>query len=296
MKEKKKILILGVTGMLGHTLFFYLKNNNDYIVYGTARNLTPLYSFFKSRYSDYLIDHVDADNFDSIKTVIERIHPDFVINCIGIIKQLPVSKDPLVSIYINSLLPHKIAEVCKTAGSILVHFSTDCVFDGRRGSYIESDLPTAEDLYGKTKYLGEVYYSNCITLRTSIIGHELKGKLGLVEWFLSQKEIVQGYVNAIFSGFPTIEIARILDEYVFKNENLQGLYHVSSKPISKFDLLKIIAEQYGKKIKLLPFYDVYVNRSLDSTRFKDATGYTPPTWSELIKNMYLKYKSLPYVH
>jgi len=242
-RKKKKILILGVTGMLGHALFFYLKNNNKYTVYGTARNPSPLRYIITSDLSDHLIDHVDGDHFDSVKMVIEKTYPDYVVNCIGIIKQLPVSKDPLVSIYINSLLPHKIAEVCKNVGSRLVHFSTDCVFDGRKGNYIENDRSTAEDLYGKTKYLGEVYHSHCITFRTSIIGHELKGKLGLVEWFLSQKDTVQGYVNAIFSGFPTIEIARILDEYVFKNKNLQGLYHVSSKPISKYDLLKIIAVQ-----------------------------------------------------
>jgi len=292
-QKTKKVLILGVTGMLGHALFFYFRNNSQYTVYGTARALEPLVSIVKSDFSDQLIDKVHAEHFDTLKKVIERIRPDYVVNCIGIIKQLPVSKNPLISIYMNSLLPHKIAELCGEIGSRLIHFSTDCVFNGRKGNYIESDLSTAEDLYGKTKYLGEVNYSHCVTLRTSIIGHELKGKLGLVEWFLSQINPVQGYVNALYSGFPTVEIARVLDEFIFQNDELHGLYHLSSEPISKYELLKLIARQYEKDIKIIPFFDIYINRSLDSSRFKNLTGYKSPTWPDLIKNMYHNFKNMP---
>jgi len=171
----------------------------------------------------------------------------------------------------------------------MIHISTDGVFDGKRGGHTERDEVNISDVYGMSKFLGEVNYPHCLTLRTSIIGHELKGKRGLVEWFLSQKKDVRGYTKAIYSGLPTIELAEIISDYILPNDNLAGIYHVSSEPISKYDLLCLIADRYVKKIEIKPSDKVAIDRSLDSSIFRSLTGYTPPSWPELINKMYLDY-------
>lgn len=288
--RNKRLLILGATGMLGHTLFEQLSRVNDFDVHATARSTEGLPGVFTSRLIERIKGSVDADNFDSILRVLAEVKPDVVINCIGIIKQLPVAKNPLISISINSLFPHRLALACKVVGARLIHVSTDCVFDGAKGSYTEKDESNATDLYGRTKFLGEVYYPHCVTLRTSIIGHELKGRHGLIEWFLSQEGQARGFTKAIYTGFPTVEMARIIAEYAIPNSDLSGLYHVSSEPISKYDLLKLVAEQYGKLIELVPYEGFQCDRSLDSSRFRRITGYTPPSWPEMIKEMRLDYQ------
>jgi dTDP-4-dehydrorhamnose reductase len=285
-----RILILGATGMLGHKLFAALSQNSSYEVLGAVRTSERASSWFSPALIKNLRAGVDADNFDTVIRIIAETKPEIVINCIGIIKQTPLAKDPLISININALFPHKLAFVCKAAGARLIHISTDCVFNGAKGSYTEEDPADAEDLYGKTKNLGEVTYPHCVTLRTSIIGHELKGKLGLMEWYVSQKKVVKGYTNVIFSGFPTIEVARIIDEFVIPRPDLRGLYHVSSPPVAKYDLLKLVAEHYKRKVKLEPYDDIYCDRSLDSSAFKAATGYQPPGWPELVEKMHDDFK------
>ncbi len=171
----------------------------------------------------------------------------------------------------------------------MIHISTDCVFDGKKGNYSDNDHANADDLYGRTKYLGEVTYPHCVTLRTSIIGHELKGRYGLIDWFLSQEGHTRGYTRALYSGFPTIELARIISDYVLPNESLSGTYHVSSDTISKYELLKKVAQKYGKKIDIEPFSDFVLDRSLDSSLFMEKTGYIPPSWSDLIDEMHNDY-------
>ncbi len=281
-----RILILGATGMLGHKLFAALSQNRSYEVLGAVRTLEKTSEWFSPALVKNLRAGVDADNFDSVIRTIAETKPEVVINCIGIIKQTPLAKDPLTSININALFPHKLAFVCGAAGARLIHISTDCVFSGTKGGYTERDPADAEDLYGKTKNLGEVTYPHCVTLRTSIIGHELKGKLGLIEWFMSQRGVVKGYTDVIFSGFPTIEAARIIDEFVIPCHGLHGLYHVSSQPISKYDLLKMVAEHYQREVKIEPYGGIHCNRSLDSSAFKAATGYKPPEWLELVEKMH----------
>lgn len=284
-----RILILGVTGMLGHTLFTRLSERDNPDVYATARNTERLSRWFMPELLTKIRGGVDADNFDSVQRALTEVKPDVVINCIGIIKQLPIAKDPLISITINSLFPHQLAQACKAVGARMIHISTDCVFSGDKGNYTEKDLPDANDLYGRTKLLGEVDYSHCVTLRTSIIGHELKGRYGLIEWFLAQEGRVRGFTKAIYSGFPTVEMARIIADYVIPNTDLKGLYHVSSEPISKYDLLKLVAERYGKKIEIEPFADFVLDRSLRSDRFRETTGYRPPSWPELVDKMYREF-------
>lgn len=287
MNKKKKILILAGSGMLGHLLLRYFSAYPEYDVHATARSLAGLQKHFPDDLlARFRPDSVDANYFDSVIRALASVHPDVVINCIGIIKQLPLADDPLTAITVNALLPHRISLISRTAGARLIHISTDCVFDGRKGMYTENDQSNAEDLYGRTKYLGEVSYPHCVTLRTSIIGHELKGGYGLIEWFLSQTQKVRGFRKAIYSGFPTIELARIIRDYVLPNPELSGIYHVSSEPISKYDLLRLVAERYGKEIEIESYDDFVQDRSLDSSLFRKTTGYQPPSWDKLVEMMH----------
>lgn len=282
----KKVLILGGTGMLGHTLFTQLFLQPELDVHATARTLNGLSRWFSPLLLEKMWGNVEADNFDSITGVIASIRPDVVINCIGLIKQLPLAEDPLRAITINSLLPHRVAKVCCAAGARMIHISTDCVFDGKKGNYTENDLSNAVDLYGRSKFLGEIDYPHCVTLRTSIIGHELKDRYGLIEWFLAQTGKVRGFTNAIYSGFPTIELARIINQLILPNPDLKGIYHLSSDPISKYELLKLIAEKYSKNIEIEPYANFCLDRSLNSSIFRRSSGYTPPPWPELIDSMH----------
>ncbi len=284
--SKERILILGVTGMLGHTLFKEMNKNQNFEVFGTTRSKNGLEAYFTQKELLKIREEVDADNFDTVIRAIASVQPTIIINCIGIIKQLPISKDPLTAITVNAQLPHRLSLVTRTAKARLIHISTDCVFDGKKGDYTEKDLSTAEDLYGKTKYLGEVHYPHCVTLRTSIIGHELKTNYSLVDWFMSQNGEINGFTQAIYSGFPTIEMVNIISNYVIPNQELSGLYHVSSSAISKYDLLNIIKNIYKKDIKINAFDDFVLDRSMNSDKFKEATGYKSPSWDELIADMY----------
>ncbi|WP_265820664.1 dTDP-4-dehydrorhamnose reductase family protein [Geovibrio ferrireducens] len=281
-----KVLILGGSGMLGHKLWQIL--SNDYQVYISLRRSNSMLEALKGE-KMFIRHDVDALNFDSITRALASIEPDIVINCIGLIKQLPIANDPLSSITINSQLPHRLSLICKTAKIRLIHISTDCVFSGSKGNYVEDDDSDAKDLYGRSKYLGEVYYPHTVTLRTSIIGHELGGHLGLVDWFLKQKGSVRGFSKAIFSGFSTLELAKIIREHVIENTLLSGLYHVSTQPVSKFHLLEMINKVYKTDTQILPFDGVDINRSMCGSRFIKATGYSVKDWDTLIYEMYEDY-------
>lgn len=285
----KKVLILGGSGMLGHTLFRHLALQPNLDVYATVRSPKGLSLWFSQDLLKKICADVDANNFDSVTNIITSIQPDIVINCIGLVSESRIANDLLSLINVNARFPHRVAFLCQTVGAKLIHISTDGVFDGKRGGYTERDEVNISDTYGMSKLLGEVSNPHCLTLRTSIIGHELKGKSGLVEWFLAQNGEVRGYSRAMYSGFPTIELAKIISDYILPNENISGVYHVSSVPISKYDLLCLIADRYVKKIEIEPSEDIVLNRSLDSSAFRSLTGYTPPSWPELINKMYLDY-------
>nr|WP_315187105.1 SDR family oxidoreductase [uncultured Albidiferax sp.] len=282
---KTKVLVFGVTGMLGNAMFRYLSTDLNLIVYGTARGERAR-QYFPVDQSHHLITGVDVENHDSLVKAFSFVRPDIVINCVGLVKQLAEANDPLIAVPINTLLPHRLAALCNATSARLVHISTDCVFSGSKGNYLESDFPDAYDLYGRTKLLGEVDYPNAITLRTSIIGHELVGQRSLLGWFLAQKKSVKGFTKAIFSGVPTVELSRIVHEFVLPRQGLHGLYHISSKPINKFELLKNISTTYKKNIEIIPDESLVVDRSLNSQRFTDETGYVAPNWPTLTQRMY----------
>jgi dTDP-4-dehydrorhamnose reductase len=279
-----RLLILGGAGMLGHKLYqtFQPRYETWVTFRGSARDYAHLGLFDPAR----SIDGVDGFNFDSLTGALARARPDVVVNCIGIIKQLPTATDPITSLTINALLPHRLAALCRAAGARLFHISTDCVFSGRKGGYTEADVSDAEDLYGRTKFLGEVSGPGSLTLRTSIIGRELRTTSGLVEWFLSQRgQHVRGYTRAIYTGFTTLELARVIAQLIEAWPSLTGLYQVSSEPISKYDLLCQLAEAWRLPIEIEPDAAVAIDRSLDSTRFRQATGYTPPPWPDMLREL-----------
>lgn len=283
-REKMRVLVLGASGMLGNAVLRLFAESTGFHVVGSVRSANVL-SLLPKALHDQIICGVDVENTDSLAALFTRSRPDVVINCIGLVKQLANADDPLTAIPINSLLPHRLARLCDLAGARLIHISTDCVFTGTVGRYREQDFPDAQDLYGRSKYLGEVSYPHAVTLRTSIIGHELSSAHSLVGWFLSQQKRVQGYTRAVFSGVPTVELAQIIRDRVIPNPTLQGLYHVSAAPISKFDLLALVAEAYGKSIEIVPDDSVVIDRSLDSTYFSKSAGYQAPSWPELVQKM-----------
>lgn len=287
--KKKNILILGASGMLGHTLLVDFSRREHFSVHATARNHAGLERWLAPELPARIHTPVDANDFAAVEDVLKKVQPDVVINCIGIIKQQAAAKDPLACIGINALFPHRLANECVRFGARLIHMSTDCVFSGKNGNYTENDFPDCDDLYGRSKLLGEVDYPHAVTLRTSIIGHELNTHVSLIDWFLTQQERVKGFTKAIYSGFPTVEMARIIAEVVIPRPELHGLYHVSSTPISKYNLLCLVREIYGKEIEIEPFDDFYCDRSLDSSRFRNITGYIPPSWEELVTKMHKDY-------
>ncbi|MDO8773733.1 MAG: SDR family oxidoreductase [Burkholderiaceae bacterium] len=285
MSDKKiKVLVLGASGMLGNAVLRLFAQSPGYEVLASARSTSAL-RLLPEELSDRLICGVDVENMDTLTSLFAKARPDVVINCIGLVKQLAEADDPLAAIPINALLPHRLARLCDVAGARLVHMSTDCVFSGAKGMYTESDISDAKDLYGRSKYLGEVDYPHAITLRTSIIGHELSGAHSLVGWFLAQQGVVRGFRRAIFSGLPTVELARVIRDHVLAHPELHGVYHVSAEPINKFDLLTLIAKAYGKTIAITPDDKLAIDRSLDSFRFRQATGYQPQPWPELVRRM-----------
>jgi len=281
------ILVVGATGLIGSTLFMRLSLNSNYNVFGSIRNSNDK-SYFPFKLANKLIANAEASNYQKWSLIFEKVKPDIVINCLGITKHLQEGDDPLITIPINSYFPHYLNSICEKNHSRLIHISSDCVFSGAGGNYLESDIPDAQDLYGRSKALGEVSQGSAITLRTSTIGHELHSSFGLLDWFLAQSHSCQGFKNAYFSGVTTQELSRIIENYVIPDQGLQGLYHVGAAKISKFKLLSQIAHEYDKKIEIIPNYEFKIDRSLNSDRFCEATGYQPPAWSKLIREMHLR--------
>ncbi|MFA5532000.1 MAG: SDR family oxidoreductase [Candidatus Shapirobacteria bacterium] len=278
---KKKILILGINGMIGHKVFEVLSKYKNFEVFGTVKKKSEFFDF-KNVY-----ENVYVDKIETIEKIIQKVKPKVVINCTGITKQSDQINNISKSIIINALFPHQLSDICKKNKIRLITFTTDCVFDGQKGSYKDNDLPTCHDVYGMTKYLGEIKdKKNTLTLRTSIIGHELNSKIALLDWFLSQENTVKGYKKAIFSGFTTLEFAKLLAEKIIPDETLNGLYQISVDPISKYDLLKIIADVYKKNIKIVVDETVKIDRSLNSDILRQKINYQPPKWKDLVVEMY----------
>jgi len=280
-----RVLILGATGMLGHELLRELSVVDALDVYGSVRSSSLTGDQLPQQIASRVVTGVDAEPH-AIEQVMRNLKPEIVVNCIGVIKQHERAQDPVTAITINSLFPHVLARECVRQAARLIHVSTDCVFSGDQGDYREGDIADARDVYGRSKLLGETTAPPSLTIRTSIIGHELKTKRSLVDWFLSQTETVNGYRQAIYSGLTATAFARMLASAVFPRSDLAGLYHVSSTPISKYELLCKIAAEYKWQGQIVPFDDFRCDRSLCSDAFFQATGYRPGTWDEMIAGMH----------
>ncbi len=292
--RQSRILVLGVTGMLGHKMFQRLSERfSD--VFGTSRDMvsSPRFQNVALLQNERVLQGVDAAAWSDLERLLRQLRPDYIVNCIGIIKQRKTARDPIPSLLINSLLPHRLAEVAREWNGRLIHFSTDCVFSGRKGAYREDDPSDAEDLYGRTKFLGEVASSNALTLRTSIIGRELAEFRSLVEWFLAQRgKRIQGYQKALYSGVTTNYLAGLVSNVIEAYPNLHGLYQVASEPISKYELLCLIRDVFQLNIEIQPVDGEVCDRTLRADRFLAATGYRCPSWPELIAELY--HDSTPY--
>jgi dTDP-4-dehydrorhamnose reductase len=279
-----KILIFGIHGMLGHKLIQQLGLNFD--AFGTIRGDFDSIARFPIFDRARTIEFVDAADIVSVDAAIRRCKPDLVINAIGIIKQIPSAKNVITALTINSIFPHRLAELGEKYGFRLITVSTDCVFDGVTGNYREDDIPNASDLYGKSKCLGEVTAPNCLTIRTSIIGRELDTCHSLVEWVLSnRRKRIEGFTNAIYTGFPTIVFADIISSLITDHKELTGLFHIASSPINKFDLLMLINQYYEAGIEIVASGELKIDRSLNAERFNEMTGYRPPNWEEMVRRM-----------
>ena len=279
-----KILVLGASGMLGHVVLRHFAQSPGYSVVGSVRSARDI-QLLPEAVRGRLVCRSAVDT-DGLLQLFDRVRPDVVINCIGVVKQAAEADDPLAAIPINSLLPHKLLGLCKLAGARLIHFSTDCVFSGQKGMYSENDSADATDLYGRSKLLGELNDPQAVTLRMSVIGPELDGAHGLLGWFLAQRGRAKGFTRAIFSGLTTLELARVLREFVLPRPELHGVLHVAADPITKYELLMLIAKVYGVAIDIEPDDKLAIDRSLDSRLFQRLTGYVAPPWPELVRAMH----------
>lgn len=281
-----KVIILGVSGMIGSEMFKVFRNDSHLRVWGVSRNSSNL-SYFKKSDAHNLIHSINFLDSNAILKVFSAIKPDVVINCVGLTKHKLHSDNLVDALEINSVFPHRLASICNAINSRLIHISTDCVFKGDRGGYREVDEVDAIDFYGKSKGLGEISnLSHVVTLRVSTIGHEICSQHGLLEWFLSQKERCVGFRRAKFSGMPTVVFAHAVKDFVLPQNKLSGVYHISAESINKYDLLQLIAKTYKKEIDILPDNDVAIDRSLDGSKFFSATGYRAPEWEDMINLMY----------
>ncbi|MCJ7538114.1 MAG: SDR family oxidoreductase [Desulfobacterales bacterium] len=278
-----RILILGGDGMLGHQLFKHLSKKHEVKV--TLRQNLSVYEKFNLFFPENTFAGIDVRLTDQLSEVFGEFQPQAIVNAVGIIKQRLTSRESIPSLEINSLFPHRLAILCKAIGARMIHLSTDCVFSGTKGNYREEDPSDAVDLYGKSKYLGELNEQHCITLRTSMIGRELYRKKSLLEWFLAQKGSIKGFKKAIFSGFTTQELSRIIEMILKQNPTASGIYHVSSDPISKCDLLFLINKRLKLPIKIIPDESFVCDRSLDSSRFRQEFNYNPPPWEKMVEEL-----------
>ena len=281
--SRARVLVLGSTGMLGHKVWQHVRQRFD--AWAAVRRLGPqratgLYD------GGQVIEDVRAEEFGSVEQAIRAARPDVVINCIGIVKQLKAAHDAVQSITINALFPHQLAAIAGASGARVIHISTDCVFSGRQGHYVEEDFADANDLYGRTKLLGELSDPHCLTLRTSIVGRELSATTGLLEWFLSQRgRRVSGYTTARFSGLTTIALARTIGDVIERFPGLSGVYHVASPPISKYDLLIAFNRAFDAGAEIEPSEAVRIDRTLNGARFAAATGLSFGSWDAMVSEL-----------
>jgi dTDP-4-dehydrorhamnose reductase len=282
-----RILVLGAAGMLGHKMFQVLSSEYS-DVWASLRGYPTdeHHSRVELFQSDRIVGGVDASDWANVRALLGQLRPGVVVNCVGVIKQRADAHSAIPSISVNSLLPHLLAQELGQWGGRLVHISSDCVFSGARGGYSEDDPSDAQDLYGRSKYLGEVSGANALTLRTSIVGRELSHHESLLDWFLQQEgRTVRGYTRALWSGVSTLHLSGLVARIIRQHLGLTGLYQVSSGRMSKFDLLSLFRDVYGLNVRIEPDESVVCDRSLYGSRLSAAIGYAPPSWESMAREI-----------
>lgn len=282
-----KTLIIGGNGMLGHQLCRLLTDRME--VWATVRKYPEGKNFLRS---ERIIEDLNVQDISGLEAILDRIQLDAVVNAVGIVKQRDEAKQAVPSIQVNALFPHQLADLCNPRGIRVIQISTDCVFSGFKGSYNELDIPDPVDLYGRTKLLGELNRSGCLTLRTSIIGWQINTFSSLLSWFALQRgKHIKGYRKAIYSGLSTTVLAQLIGDVLLSRPDLYGLYQVASEPISKFDLLVLLRDMLGwNDIIIEPDDQFFCDRSLSGARFSTATGWRPPTWEAMLKGLANEWK------
>lgn len=278
------VLVLGATGMLGHKIVQVLRSCME--TWAGVRRMPPPSLFDALFDSERTIAGVESSRMETVLAALDAAKPEVVVNCVGVVRQSALIHDPITAIGVNALFPHQLARACAERGARLIHISTDCVFSGKKGMYREDDVPDAEDVYGRTKLLGDVTAPRTLTIRTSLIGRELHGSRGLIEWFLSNRNnSVPGYTRAIFSGLTTLAMGEIIRRIITEAPSLDGIYHVASEPISKHDLLARIGTALGLRGELRPDASLAIDRSLDASRFLADSGIRVPGWDAMINRL-----------
>lgn len=291
---ERTALIVGGTGMLGHKLAQVVADTHGFDTHVSCRSLPD--GAFRARPATYH-EGINLDvASDELGRLIRKLAPDVILNAAGAIKHRDITTNAAATLYLNGTLPHALAAYNPNPAGRVVHFSTDCVFTGARGDYKETDQPDSTDLYGLSKASGELRYAPHLTIRTSIIGFEMGNYLGLLEWFMQQspEARLNGYQRAIFSGLPTVTLARTVVELIQHRPDITGLVHVASEPINKLDLLRRIAAAFGLRRSLVPTDDVVIDRSLNDDPFRQATHTSRPGWDQLIAELVADYRTLPY--
>ena len=284
-----KVLVLGASGLLGNACMRILGQRSKIHVVGTYRTKFEMNASSKSKIQYYQIPEILDTTL--LEKLFKIVAPDVVINCVSLSKKDISQAKPLNFIPIYSLLPHLIHDLCRLNKARLIQISSDGVFSGVTGNYSEIDKPDADDIYGKSKLLGEVISNDSITLRTSMVGHSMNTNNGLISWFLDQKVSCKGFKEVIFSGFPVNILAEIISDYIIPKPNLCGIYHIASSPISKLDLLLLVAKRYCSSVEIIPDSSIKINRSLDGRKFAKDVNYQAPQWIELVRMMHEDYKS-----
>lgn len=283
--EKPRILILGGGGTLGHKLWQHLPSGFPDTFVSIRKN-RDFYSRCGLFAGPNVIDGLDLRDFNRLDAVLNELKPAVIVNCAGVTLRSKEALDKNSAISINALLPHRLAEWCSRSGARLIHFSTVCVFDGRTGGYTEDSPPDARDLYGATKALGDVSAPFALTLRSSFIGREIFGGAELLEWFLAQKgKKIKGFTKAVFTGLTTNKLAELVGDLIEKHTGLNGLYHVSSEAVSKYELLRLMKEAYELDVEIEPDDSFECRRDLKGDRFAEAAGFVCPPWKTLMAEM-----------
>ena len=283
-----KILVLGGTGLIGNRLVRHLRENADvYASTRTDRGQIPVLEHILD--PNKWIFRFNATDFQLLESEIGRLRPKVIVNCLGIVKQHISASDTETTILLNSALPNRLSSLAVKYEFKLIHLSTDCVFSGNTGNYIESATPDPVDLYGRSKTLGELNNSQDLTLRTSFVGREIKSFTNLFEWVRkNQNTKIVGYKKAIYSGLTTQVTSEIIERLIFDFSTLTGLWHLASEPISKFDLIQKLSDSLNLRLDIEVDEEFICDRSLNPGALTAMTGVVAPDWPTMLERYVLE--------